>query len=306
MDEERSIPVVRRAHCGCSSTLEFVFLLSCLLLSNFHAQLHRSSFGIEALSGGDRHQIVVHVDVDTLREHTAGCCELEDGPSMAAETARRLACDATVVTLIENGEGEPLNVGRATRTISPALRRLLKARDKGCRFPGCTHTRVDAHHIHHWANGGETKPSNLVSLCKWHHRCLHEGGFQIQVLDDGVLRFLRPDGRTIDSVAHGHTVPLGDWEHVPSHNRVRGLAIGPTTATTRWAGERMDYGLGVDSLLHEWRRRRSQDAQNGGTAESHDAGGTVAGTWATVAPPRLSWNVLTGEEAIHLDDPCLD
>lgn len=68
----------------------------------------------------------------------------------------------------------------------------------------------------------------------------------------------------------------------------------------------MDYGLGVDSLLHKWRRRRAQDAQNDGTAESHDAGGSVAGTWATVVPPRLSWNVLTGEEAIHLDDPCLD
>jgi hypothetical protein len=87
---------------------------------------------------------------------------IEEGPSLAAETARRLACDASAVALIENDQGEPLNVGRKTRTIPPALRRLLNARGKGCRLPGCTYTRfVDAHHIHHWADGGETKPSNL-------------------------------------------------------------------------------------------------------------------------------------------------
>jgi len=57
---------------------------------------------IESLSGGDRHQLIVHVDADTLRDRTAGCCELEEGPSLAAETARRLACDASVVALIEN------------------------------------------------------------------------------------------------------------------------------------------------------------------------------------------------------------
>ena len=126
---------------------------------------------------------------------TAGCCEIEDGPSIAAETARRLACDASVVALIENDDGEPLNVGRKTRTISAPLRRMLNARDKGCRFPGCANSRyVDAHHIEHWANGGETKPSNLVSLCRFHHRAVHEGGVQIQVLDDGALRFVKLDG----------------------------------------------------------------------------------------------------------------
>jgi len=198
--------------------------------------------GTESMSGGDRHQIVVHVDIDTLREHTAGRCELEDGPAMAAETARRLGCDASVITLVENDQGEPLNVGRRTRTISPALRRALNARDQGCRFPGCSNTRVDAHHIHHWADGGETKPSNLASLCRHHHRCVHEGGFQIQVLDDGALRFMRPDGKAIDSVALGHTAPLGDWEYVPAQNREHGLHIDMKTAATRWGGE---HGLRV-------------------------------------------------------------
>jgi Domain of unknown function (DUF222)/HNH endonuclease len=127
--------------------------------------------GSEALSGGDRHQVIIHVSAETLRDDEAGRCELEDGPGLAAETIRRLACDASVVGIIESAHGEPLNVGRKTRSISPALRRALNSRDGGCRFPGCTHKRfVDAHHIHHWAHGGETKPSNLVSLCRFHHR----------------------------------------------------------------------------------------------------------------------------------------
>jgi 5-methylcytosine-specific restriction endonuclease McrA len=63
-----------------------------------------------------------------------------------------------VVRILENGDGEPLDVGRRTRTIPSALRRALKSRDQGCVFPGCTHKGyVDGHHIHHRAEGGETK-----------------------------------------------------------------------------------------------------------------------------------------------------
>ncbi len=133
--------------------------------------------GAEALKGGDRHQIVIHVDEATLKQREAGTCEFEDGPATAVETARRLACDASTVQITEDDQGEPLNVGRKTRTIPPALRRALKSRDQGCVFPGCTHKRyVDGHHIEHWADGGETKLSNLVSLCRFHHRAVHEGG----------------------------------------------------------------------------------------------------------------------------------
>jgi len=161
-------------------------------------------------SGSDRHQVVVHVAAETLRERAAGCCEFEHGPSLAAETARRLACDASVVVLIENDDGEPLNVGRKTRTISAPLRRLLNSRDKGCRFPGCCNSRyIDVHHVEHWANGGETKPSNLVSLCRFHHHAVHEGGIRIEVLDDGALRFVKPNGKSVDSIAPGFTQPLG-------------------------------------------------------------------------------------------------
>ena len=84
----------------------------------------------------------------------------------------------------------------ARRGLSPPrCAALLNARDKGCRFPGCANTRyIDAHHVEHWANGGETKPSNLVSLCRFHHHAVHEGGIRIEILDDGALRFVKPNG----------------------------------------------------------------------------------------------------------------
>ena len=87
---------------------------------------------------------------------------------------RRIGCDSSFVTLVEDDEGNPLNIGRKTRKVSPAMQRALKARDGGCRFPGCTqHRYVDAHHLEHWAEGGETKLDNLVQLCRYHHRLIH-------------------------------------------------------------------------------------------------------------------------------------
>jgi hypothetical protein len=195
---------------------------------------------IEA-AGAERHQIVVHVAQETLRDRKAGCCEFEDGPSMAAETARRLSCDASVVVLTENDDGEPLNLGRKTRVISAPLRRALKSRDKCCRFPGCANSRyMDAHHIKHWANGGETKPSNLVSLCRFHHRAVHEGGIRIERLDDGALRFVKANGRPVDDVAPGFTQPPGDWRQLPGGSLVN-----------KWRGERMDYSTAIEAMIYQ-------------------------------------------------------
>lgn len=215
--------------------------------------------GPAALSGGERHQIVVHVEAETLREGVSGRCELEDGPSIPLETARRLACDSSVVTIVENGDGEPLSVGRKTRSIPAALRRALKSRDRGCRFPGCGNKRyVDAHHIRHWAEGGETKPSNLVTLCRFHHRQVHEGRVAIEVLDDGALRFVRPDGEAFGSaVPDGARLPA-DWQTLAAAHRGQGIHIAADTAVTRWRGERMDHGLAIEVLFQ--RARRGQAA----------------------------------------------
>jgi hypothetical protein len=202
--------------------------------------------GPRDLSGADRQHVVVHVDDSTFRHSHAGRCEIEHGPSIAAETARRLACDASMVRVIENGQGEPLDVGRRTRTIPPGIRRALNVRDKGCRFPGCAFKRyVDGHHVKHWADGGETKLSNLITLCRFHHRLVHEGGVRIQSLDDGAFRFLRPDGQAFDSPLP----PATDCRAIVVAHEFADLRITPATAVTRWTGEALDLDVAIDWLI---------------------------------------------------------
>ncbi len=216
---------------------------------------------LQPLSGGDRQQIVVHVDAETLRHDHAGRSELEEGPGIAAETARRLACDASLVVLVENEQGEPLNIGRKTRTSPPALRRALRSRDRGCRFPGCTQSRfVDGHHVQHWAQGGETSLSNLVSLCRFHHRLLHEGRVVVQVLDDGAFRFVRPNGRSFDSPAPGVPRQI-DWMQLVAAHQARQIRITPHTAITRWQGGSLDYGFAVEGLLQRANRAENVSAE---------------------------------------------
>ena len=212
--------------------------------------------GAAALKGGDRNQIVVHVDAETLRDSAAGRCHFEHGPSMAAETARRLSCDCSIVPMIESADGEPLNIGRKSRTIPPAIQRALNARDHGCcRFPGCPNTRyLDGHHIQHWAHGGETKLSNLVSLCRFHHRQVHEGNVVVITLDDGAIRFVTPDGRSFDGTLRDHTQPLGDWHQLIDAHERQHLHIDHHTAGTRWDGGSCDYSVAVESLLSRWRK----------------------------------------------------
>jgi len=140
------------------------------------------------------------VTAETLAlDDSDGRCELDDGQRLAPDTVRRLACDGSLLHITEDSAGNPLDIGRKTRAVPPALRRALQARDAGCRFPGCSHRRfVDAHHIEHWADGGRTSIDNLVLLCRRHHRLVHEGGFGLVKIADGRNRFTRPDGRAID------------------------------------------------------------------------------------------------------------
>ncbi len=164
--------------------------------------------GPVAAPGGERNQVVVHVDLDRLaappgapHPEVSSTARVGAGGAIGAGTAQRLACDASVVTLVERA-GEPVSVGRKTRAVPPAIQRALRTRDRGCAFPGCGHERyVDAHHIHHWAAGGETALSNLVMLCRRHHRLVHEGGFAIEGDARSGLRFLRPDGAEVGARA---------------------------------------------------------------------------------------------------------
>ncbi len=145
---------------------------------------------LRALNGAERCQVVLHVDVNTLREQRSGvCCEhgkshFEDKPWISAETARRLGCDASLTAVLEDENGQVLNVGRRSRVVPAPIRRALKERDGCCQFPGCPESRyVDAHHVVHWADGGETSLDNLVTLCRFHHTRLHNGCFEIRRKD---------------------------------------------------------------------------------------------------------------------------
>jgi hypothetical protein len=139
----------------------------------------------------DHYQLVVHVDEQSLR----GGAGRSDLP---LETIRRLSCDGNLIALVEDDRGRPLALGRKRRVVSPALKKALISRDRGCTFPGCHRKHyIDAHHLEHWANGGTTEPGNLTLLCSYHHHLLHEGGFSIRRRRDGVLDFRRDDGRSI-------------------------------------------------------------------------------------------------------------
>jgi hypothetical protein len=152
--------------------------------------------GGEGGSTADHYQVVVHADAKSLRGGT-GCSDLP------IETVKRLLCDCSYVTVFEDANGHPLDVGRKQRAVTTALRRALIARDRGCTFPGCHRKRyLDGHHLKHWINGGETKPENLALLCTYHHRLLHEGGFGIVKEADDTLRFMTADERTIPQ--HGY------------------------------------------------------------------------------------------------------
>src|SRR5256886_6404721 len=127
------------------------------------AALHH---GIDPGAPGERYQVVVHVDAPVLADPDApGQSLLEDGTHISAETSRRVACDASRVVMRHDSDGRIVEVGARTRTIPPALRRVLQHRDRGCCFPGCARAFGHGHHIRHWAHGGPTTLSNLALLC---------------------------------------------------------------------------------------------------------------------------------------------
>jgi hypothetical protein len=169
-------------------------------------------------------EVVVHIDARAL----AGQGGESDLP---LPVVRRLTCDGAVVALLEDSEGRTLDVGRRQRVVSTPLKRAVFARDEGCVFPGCHHTRfIDTHHVSHWADGGDTSLDNLICLCTTHHRLVHEGGFAIQRNGDGTYYFKRPDGRPLDRA------------HVPRSDRVE--------------EERPVYGVECHSA--EWRALNSR------------------------------------------------
>ena len=126
--------------------------------------------------GGEKPHLMLTADLSTLRlEPGSRMAELDWGPLVTGETARRIGCDAAITPVIVDTNGEVLHVGRSARSVSPRMRKALNLRDRRCRWPGCSMlpNRCEAHHVRHWADGGPTDLSNLRLYCRLHHARLH-------------------------------------------------------------------------------------------------------------------------------------
>ncbi|MFT4906237.1 MAG: hypothetical protein ACI978_000297 [Oleispira sp.] len=250
------------------------------------------SQGLSSLKGAERCQLVLHVRAGHSLDSDAANL---DGRWLIPSAARRLACDASLLVVQEDdvttGLGNVLDIGRKTRIIPPAMSRALAIRDGGCQFPGCCESRyTEGHHIKHWADGGETKLDNLVTLCRYHHRELHKGSFFLSVKpearvlaakehnDDKPVRFFErlcfskvdryfdsPFNRSEDFVIAANpakfTCACCDDSVLEASELEKAVprtifhAIDVKTAVTKWAGESMDIGMAIDGLLSATNRK---------------------------------------------------
>jgi hypothetical protein len=156
----------------------------------------------------ERATVVVHVRAGGYGED--GASELEDGPVIHSETANRLACSGKLTWLLEDEIGDVLRVGRTRRDPPRWMMRALKHRDRECRFPGCGARRyVQAHHIRYWEQGGPTELDNLILICFFHHKLVHEYGWRILRDRDGTVPWFRPNGKRYRP-GPGPGPPVGD------------------------------------------------------------------------------------------------
>ena len=226
--------------------------------------------GLQPLSSADKYQVVIHIQGGNGRGIECGNedggehgheqnCTIESGAHhlpLSPATARRLCCDASLVPVLEDASGNVLNIGRKTRAIPPSIRRALQIRDHGCRFPGCCESRfVDAHHVQHWCDGGETRLDNLVLLCRHHHRLLHQDGYKMVKRGEQQFEFLTPAGDAMPTaMAPQFATAAEDMASeilaIEREHEGFGLVIDARTAVTRWQGESMDYDLAIWAMFN--------------------------------------------------------
>jgi hypothetical protein len=186
--------------------------------------------------------------------------ELHGGSWLRGETLLRLACDAGVAVVRTDERGSVLDVGRRRRTIPPAILRALLVRDGHCQFPGCCGDGdIEAHHIDHWTQGGETRLDNLLILCPFHHKAVHEGGCTVCRVACGSHVFRDPFRRILEQAPLAATAELrraGEPASVTlaAEHEGRGLVIDRTTSLPRWDGTTPDIGAAVSGLW--WRQER--------------------------------------------------
>ncbi len=189
-------------------------------------------------------------------------CHVEDGPAISVTTAQMIACSASWSWMLHDSVGKLLDLGRRRRRPNTALRRAARERDTcRCRFPGCESRRVDLHHIQYWSNGGRTTLGNLVSLCKAHHRLVHERGYLIAAARDGTFAFYRPDGTAIPA---SPALPQADGTIGDCHD----ADISPETIIPPWYGERLDLDYAIHTCFANARTQEERRADPDQAGES--------------------------------------
>jgi len=171
--------------------------------------------GAVPMQGGEKPHLTITICFHDLQLRLAGHATFDTGQPVSPETARRLACDATIIPMVLGSSGEPLDVGRATRTIPPAIRRAVVARDIGCVHPGCDIPAAwcDVHHCRHWADFGPTAVSNLALLCAKHHWNIHHTDWEITLIQ-GKPHLIPP--ALIDPEQRPRRNTLHDFPTLPS------------------------------------------------------------------------------------------
>jgi hypothetical protein len=216
----------------------------------------------EDVTAGDGVSAETPADPPTTHPAYPLRCHFEDGGAVSPAALRLIACNATITTMLHDMAGNVLNVGRRTRKPSAALRRAVRERDGcRCRFPGCESRRTDAHHILYWSNGGETKLSNLVSLCKAHHRIVHDKNIIITATAGGFAFYL-PGGVPI---APSPPLPEASGDITTCHD----AAITPATIIPPNSGERLDLNMAIwvaltNARIQAERRLSEVDDREGG------------------------------------------
>ena len=254
------------------------------LSEHYLATVHNASTNsLTALKSAERCQLILHIQAGSLNQSPQHL----DGQWLPPSTARRMACDAGLLIVEEDEAGNVLNIGRKSRIIPAAMARALAIRDNGCQFPGCCETRyTEGHHIKHWADGGETKLDNLVTLCRYHHRELHKGSFYLTLKPsinntaaktDKPTRFAQrlcfskvekywkaPFNQKADTIIANNPAEF-TCAHCQEYEQTEDLkdslkqaiakdihqTINEKTAVTKWAGERMDMSMTIDGLLNK-------------------------------------------------------
>ncbi|MEX1163612.1 MAG: HNH endonuclease signature motif containing protein, partial [Nitriliruptor sp.] len=204
-----------------------------------HAVAAAVAAGGADTTGLDRHTLVLQTTASALTDSVADSSTDSDnngevtGPdrqvavadprgqlrSMSARALRRIACQASTIMAVTGDDGTPLDLGRRSRDPSASQRRALLLRDRSCRFPGCGATRhLHAHHVRLWSQDGPTDLANLVTVCSFHHRFVHDHAWQVHPAAAGTFRFAPPHGTPLPAARPLHAA-AADWWFDPDHGR---------------------------------------------------------------------------------------